>query len=86
MTPSGRLSNHGAIEKAMRRHVQLWASPAFTVGGIGTIEAAATTYLISAEVPASLALAVVLTQHATQFLFTTAIVADDGQVVASRRP
>jgi dolichyl-phosphate beta-glucosyltransferase len=44
-----------------------------TVGGIGAIEAAATTYLISAGVPAPLALAVVLMQHAAQFLFTTVL-------------
>jgi len=44
-----------------------------TVGGIGAIEIAATTYLISAGVPAALALAVVLMQHAAQFLLTTVL-------------
>jgi len=42
-----------------------------TMGGIGTIEAAATPFLISSGVPASMALAMVLLQHAGQYLFTT---------------
>lgn len=43
----------------------------FTIGGIGTIEAIAPLYLISGGVPPSAALAVVLLQHASQYLFTT---------------
>jgi dolichyl-phosphate beta-glucosyltransferase len=42
-----------------------------TMGGIGTIEATATPFLISAGIPASVALAMVLLQHAGQYLFTT---------------
>lgn len=42
-----------------------------TVGGIGTIEAAAPIFLISAGISANLALAMVLLQHAAQYLFTT---------------
>ncbi len=42
-----------------------------TMGGIGTIEATAPLFLISSGVPASLALAMVLLQHAGQYLFTT---------------
>ncbi len=43
----------------------------FTMGGIGTIEAAATAFLISSGVPRYLALAMVLLQHAGQYFFTT---------------
>ncbi len=43
----------------------------FTMGGIGTIEAVAPLFLINAGVPASAALAIVLLQHAAQYLFTT---------------
>ena len=42
-----------------------------TTGGIGTIEAAAPLFLISSGVTAPLALAMVLLQHAVQYLFTT---------------
>jgi len=42
-----------------------------TTGGIGTIEVAAPVYLISSGVPAVPALAMVLLQHAGQYLFTT---------------
>jgi dolichyl-phosphate beta-glucosyltransferase len=43
----------------------------FTMGGIGTIEAIAPFFLISAGMPPSPALAIVLLQHAAQYLFTT---------------
>jgi dolichyl-phosphate beta-glucosyltransferase len=43
----------------------------FTMGGIGTIEAVAPVFLISAGVAPSLALAMVLLQHAGQYLFTS---------------
>jgi dolichyl-phosphate beta-glucosyltransferase len=43
----------------------------FTMGGIGTIEAVAPFYLVGAGVPPSAALAIVLLQHAAQYLFTT---------------
>jgi hypothetical protein len=43
----------------------------FTTGGIGTIEAAAPPFLISSGVSAPFALAMVLLQHAVQYLFTT---------------
>ena len=42
-----------------------------TMGGIGTVEAAAPAYLVSSGVPAYLALAMVLLVHAVQYLFTT---------------
>jgi dolichyl-phosphate beta-glucosyltransferase len=42
-----------------------------TMGGIGTIEAVAPLFLISAGVLSHLALAMVLLQHAGQYLFTT---------------
>ena len=42
-----------------------------TMGGIGTIEAVAPLFLISAGVSPHLALAMVLLQHAVQYLFTT---------------
>jgi len=42
-----------------------------TMGGIGTIEAAAPFFLISSGVPANPALAMVLLQHGGQYLFTT---------------
>jgi len=44
----------------------------FTMGGIGTIEAIAPVFLISAGIPSDPALVMVLMQHAAQFLFTTA--------------
>jgi dolichyl-phosphate beta-glucosyltransferase len=44
-----------------------------TVGGIGAIEGAATGFLISAGVPDSEALAMVLIQHAYQYFFTTLV-------------
>lgn len=44
----------------------------FTVGGIGIIEGVTSAFLISAGVPSSRALAMVLMQHIFQFLFTTA--------------
>jgi dolichyl-phosphate beta-glucosyltransferase len=43
----------------------------FTMGGIGTIEAVAPFFLISAGVAPAAALAIVLLQHAAQYLFTT---------------
>jgi dolichyl-phosphate beta-glucosyltransferase len=43
----------------------------FTMGGIGTIEAVAPFFLIGAGVAPSAALAIVLLQHAGQYLFTT---------------
>jgi dolichyl-phosphate beta-glucosyltransferase len=43
----------------------------FTMGGIGTIEAVAPFYLIEVGVPPPAALAIVLLQHASQYLFTT---------------
>ncbi|MBZ5614920.1 MAG: flippase-like domain-containing protein [Acidobacteriia bacterium] len=43
----------------------------FTMGGIGTIEAIAPPFLISAGIAPAAALAMVLIQHASQFLFTT---------------
>jgi len=42
-----------------------------TVGGIGTIEATAPLFLVSSGVPAPFALAMVLLQHGSQYLFTT---------------
>jgi dolichyl-phosphate beta-glucosyltransferase len=42
-----------------------------TMGGIGTIEAAAAVFLVSSGVPHSPALAMVLLQHGGQYLFTT---------------
>jgi dolichyl-phosphate beta-glucosyltransferase len=42
-----------------------------TMGGIGTIEAAATVFLISSGIPQHPALAMVLLQHAGQYSFTT---------------
>jgi dolichyl-phosphate beta-glucosyltransferase len=42
-----------------------------TMGGIGTIEVAATFFLVSAGIPPSPALAMVLLQHASQYAFTT---------------
>jgi dolichyl-phosphate beta-glucosyltransferase len=42
-----------------------------TMGGIGTIEAVAPLFLISSGIGANLALAMVLLQHAAQYLFTT---------------
>src|SRR5678815_5770170 len=42
-----------------------------TIGGIGTIEAVALTFLASAAVPPHPALAMVLLQHAFQYVFTT---------------
>jgi dolichyl-phosphate beta-glucosyltransferase len=42
-----------------------------TTGGIGTIEVAAPLFLISSGVPLNPALAMVLLQHAGQYLFTT---------------
>jgi dolichyl-phosphate beta-glucosyltransferase len=42
-----------------------------TMGGIGTIEAAAPLFLISSGISPPLALAMVLLQHAAQYLFTT---------------
>jgi dolichyl-phosphate beta-glucosyltransferase len=43
----------------------------FTMGGIGTIEAAATVFLISSDIPPYPALSMVLLQHACQYFFTT---------------
>ncbi|MGO9305292.1 MAG: lysylphosphatidylglycerol synthase domain-containing protein [Candidatus Korobacteraceae bacterium] len=43
----------------------------FTMGGIGTIEAIAPPFLMSAGVAPNAALAMVLIQHASQFVFTT---------------
>jgi dolichyl-phosphate beta-glucosyltransferase len=43
----------------------------FTMGGIGAIDAVAPLFLISAGVPSYVALAMVVLQHATQYLFTT---------------
>ena len=45
----------------------------FTMGGIGTIEAAGPVFLISSGMSPHLALALVLLQHTAQFLFTTVI-------------
>lgn len=42
-----------------------------TMGGIGTIEAAALACLLGAGVPAYAALAMILLQHSAQYLFTT---------------
>lgn len=42
-----------------------------TMGGIGTIEAAGPLFLIASGVPAQFALAMVLLQHAAQYLLTT---------------
>ena len=42
-----------------------------TLGGIGSIEATAPLFLIAVGVPAAPALAVVVVQHASQYLFTT---------------
>jgi dolichyl-phosphate beta-glucosyltransferase len=61
----------------------------FTIGGIGTIEGAATAFLITAGVPSHEAFAMVLVQHGFQFLFTTvlgaAVYLSDHRVRA-RRP
>jgi dolichyl-phosphate beta-glucosyltransferase len=43
----------------------------FTTGGIGTIEAVATVFLISSGIPQPAALAMVLLQHGGQYFFTT---------------
>ncbi len=43
----------------------------FTMGGIGTIDAVAPLFLIGAGVPSYVALAMVVSQHAAQYLFTT---------------
>ncbi len=43
----------------------------FTMGGIGTIEATAPLFLISAGIPSDPALAMVLLQHVAQYSFTT---------------
>jgi dolichyl-phosphate beta-glucosyltransferase len=43
----------------------------FTMGGIGAIDAVAPLFPISAGVPSYLALAMVVLQHAAQYLFTT---------------
>lgn len=43
----------------------------FTIGGIGSIEGAATMYLVGVGIPAGASLAMVITQHLYQFLFTT---------------
>ncbi len=43
----------------------------FTMGGVGTIEAVAPVFLMSAGVAPSAALAIVLLQHASQYFFTT---------------
>jgi dolichyl-phosphate beta-glucosyltransferase len=45
----------------------------FTIGGIGTIEGAATAFLVTAGVSPHQALAMVLIQHSFQFLFTTVL-------------
>jgi len=42
-----------------------------TTGGIGTIEATAPLFLISSGIPSNPALAMVLIQHAGQYVFTT---------------
>ncbi len=42
-----------------------------TMGGVGTIEAVGPLFLIGSGVPAPLALAMVLLQHASQYFFTT---------------
>jgi dolichyl-phosphate beta-glucosyltransferase len=42
-----------------------------TIGGIGTIEAVALSFLVSAGVPRYPALAMILLQHADQYFFTT---------------
>ena len=44
----------------------------FTMGGIGTIEAVVPVFLVSAGAVPSVALAIVLLQHASQYSFTTA--------------
>lgn len=44
-----------------------------TMGGIGTIEAAGTLFLVSAGLPKEAALAIVVSQHASQFLFTSSL-------------
>ena len=43
----------------------------FTIGGIGSIEAVAPWFLISAGIPAHPAFAMVVLQHASQYIFTT---------------
>ena len=43
----------------------------FTIGGIGTIEVVALSFLVSSGIPRYPALAMILTQHAAQYLFTT---------------
>lgn len=43
----------------------------FTVAGIGAIEGVATTYLVNAGIDTQNALAVVVSQHTMQFVFTT---------------
>lgn len=43
----------------------------FTIGGIGSIEGAATVFLVGAGIPAGPSLAMVLIQHLYQFAFTT---------------
>ena len=45
----------------------------FTMGGIGSIEAVAPVYLISLGAPPPAALAVVVLQHAAQYIFTTVV-------------
>lgn len=45
----------------------------FTIGGIGSIEGAATMFLVGAGIPAGFSLAMVITQHLYQFLFTTLV-------------
>jgi dolichyl-phosphate beta-glucosyltransferase len=51
--------------------VNLTSLVPLTMGGIGTIEAAAPLFLASAGVPPTPALAMVLVQHGEQYLFTT---------------
>ena len=43
----------------------------FTIGGIGTIEVVALSFLVSSGIPRYPALAMILIQHAAQYLFTT---------------
>lgn len=43
----------------------------FTMGGVGTIEAAGPLFLVSSGVSGELALAIVLLQHSCQYFFTT---------------
>jgi dolichyl-phosphate beta-glucosyltransferase len=45
----------------------------FTIGGIGTIEAVTPVFLVSSGISPYPALAMVLLQHASQYLFTTAV-------------